>query len=125
MNTYDILEKLPFLSVIKYLDKEYIGIITDSDNETTSFYPFSDSMTKTEKDLFVKLGLIWWWETNRKLPISIALFNSWKPLTKYSTSFVSKEVTYVAGRALPSIEKNLFVKTKRKNTRLRKKLFEK
>lgn len=122
MDIESILENFPFLTVLRYLDTEYIGIVTDSDNETTSFYPFSESMNSSEKDLFIKLGLTWWWETNRKLPISISLFNSWRPLLKYSTSFITKEVEYVSGREFPSIEKNLFVKTKRKNTRLRKSL---
>ena len=122
MDIESILENFPFLTVLRYLDTEYIGIVTDSDNETTSFYPFSESMNSSEKDLFIKLGLTWWWETNRKLPISISLFNSWRTLLKYSTSFITKEVEYISGREFPSIEKNLFVKTKRKNTRLRKSL---
>lgn len=120
MNIDSVLQNFPFLTVITYLDIEYIGIVTDSDSETTSFYPFSETMNKKEKDLFIKLGLTWWWETNRKLPISIALFNSWKPLTKFSINFITKEVKYIAGRELPSIEKNLFVKTKRKNVRLKR-----
>lgn len=120
VNTSTILENFPFLTILRYLDVEYIGIVTDSDSETTSFYPFSESMNKSEKDLFIKLGLTWWWETNRKLPISIALYNSWKPLIKFSTNFITKEVIYIAGRELPSIQKTLFVKTKRKNIKLRK-----
>lgn len=122
MDIEAILENFPFLTILRYLKTDYIGIVTDSDSETTSFYPFSEVMNGYEKDLYIKLGLTWWWETNRKLPISIALCNAWKPLTKYSTSFITKEVEYISGRELPSIEKNLFVKTKRKNTRLRKSL---
>ena len=119
MNTEIILEKLPFLTVVKYIDKEYIGIITNSDTETTSFYPFSDLLSEQEKKLYIHLGLTWWWETNRKLPISISLLNSWRPFLKYSINFVTKEVKYIGGRELPSIEKNLFIKTKRKNIRLK------
>lgn len=115
-----ILDNFPFLTVVKYADKEYVGIVSDSDDDTTSFYPYSESMSKEEKNLFLKLGLHWWWETNRKFPISISLYKSWKPFSPYIINFVTKDLEFIGGRPLPSLEKILFKKTKRKNIRIRK-----
>lgn len=112
------LDNLPFLTVIKYFDEEYIGIVSNSDSQTTSFYPYLDTMPSHIKKKYIELGNLWWWETNRKLPISIALRNQWKIFQPYIMNFITKELTYITGRELYSVEQIMIKKTKRRQIQL-------
>lgn len=113
----DYLKNMPFLTVVKYLDVEYVGIVSDSDELTTSFYPFLENMDKNLKRKFVELGQEWWWETNRKLPISIALYSQWKIFHNYALNFITKDLEYITGREFSSID-SMIKKTKRKQIQL-------
>jgi hypothetical protein len=73
INLTEIQEKFPFISGIKYLDREFIGIIQNSDDKIISFYDYNAIKTIDEKKLFLELGDTWWWESNRLLPINIFL----------------------------------------------------
>jgi hypothetical protein len=73
MLTKEIQEKFPFLSVVAYGGNEYIGIIINQDQYVTSMYVYSNIKTDPEKKIFLELGEIWWWESNRMIPINIFL----------------------------------------------------
>ena len=75
----DIEEKFPFLSVVTYGGQEYIGIINNQDSFITSMYIFTDLLTEDEKAKFIELGEVWWWESNRMIPINIFLKNDMQP----------------------------------------------
>jgi hypothetical protein len=68
-----IQEQFPFLSGIKHVDVEYICIIQNVDDKIMSFYDFTSIKSKSERKLFLEFGEIWWWESNRHLPINIFL----------------------------------------------------
>ena len=59
-------------------------------------YVYDKLKTLEEKQLFLQLGDEWWWETNRKLPINIALLNRW-PFSYTVQSFNVKQMEVVAG----------------------------
>jgi hypothetical protein len=69
----DIEEKYPFISLIQYGGKEYVGIIVNQDQYITSVYDYSLIKTMRDKKYFLQLGEIWWMESNRLLPITIFL----------------------------------------------------
>jgi hypothetical protein len=73
MLTKDIQENFPFLSVVTYGGNEYIGIIINQDATVTSMYIYTAIKTELEQRLFLELGDIWWWESNRMIPINIFL----------------------------------------------------
>lgn len=114
------LENLPYLTIVKYFDEEYIGIVSNSDSLTTSFYPILDTMDKKMVKLFCDLGQLWWWETNRKYPISLALKNQWKIFQPYIINFITKDLKYIQGRPFYSIDDTFIKKTKRKHITLRR-----
>ena len=64
-----LLEEYPFLTVVDYAGKEYLGIIQNIDTHVASMYVYDRLIEQNEKILFLELGEEWWWETNRKLPI--------------------------------------------------------
>ena len=93
----NIEQNLPFISVINYGTDEYVGIIINQDQFVTSFYDLNAIKTPEEKTLFLEIGEIWWWESNRKIPINIFLKKEMQ-LFKYAIkTFNSKDIELVFG----------------------------
>ena len=69
----DIETNFPFISVATYGGKEYVGIITNQDQHVTSMYVYTSLDSQKEREKFLELGNIWWWESNRMIPINIFL----------------------------------------------------
>jgi len=91
-----LLDEYPFLTVVEYAGNEYLGIIQNIDNHVASMYVYDRLNETTEKAKFLELGEEWWWETNRKLPINIALLNRWN--FQYCVqSFNVKQMDVIAG----------------------------
>ncbi len=87
----------PFVSCVKSNDTEYVGIIINLDNFVTSIYDISTIKTDEEKKVFLEMGEIWWWESNRKIPINIFLKREMQ-LFKYAIkTFNSKDVELLFG----------------------------
>jgi hypothetical protein len=69
----EVTENFPFISVITYGGQEYVGIIINQDQWVTSMYVYTDIKTPEERKEFLELGVAWWWESNRLIPINIFL----------------------------------------------------
>jgi hypothetical protein len=117
----DLLEKFPFLSHIKYGNNEYIGIIQNRDAHCTSFYNYEKINDIELKKLFLQLGDVWWWESNRMIPINIFLKQDWLPFRPFLTTFVSKDCEILSGPnvSLSDLNKK---RTKRRSIQLVKKV---
>ena len=110
-------EKFPFISIVSYGGNEYVGIVINQDNVVTSMYVFTDIKTDLEKEIFLDLGDVWWWESNRMIPISIFLRQEMEAFSYSIMTMNSKDVRIVDG---PCVNLgNLAVKrVKRKNVQL-------
>lgn len=87
----------PFVSCIKSNNVEYVGIVINFDSYVASIYDISVLRTDEEKVKFLELGEVWWWESNRKIPINIFLKREMQ-LYKYSIkTFNSKDAELVFG----------------------------
>jgi len=91
-----LLDEYPFLTVIEYAGKEYLGIVQNIDSHVASVYIYERLANTSERVKFLELGEEWWWETNRKLPINIALLNRWN-FAHCVMSFNVKQLEIVAG----------------------------
>lgn len=91
-----LLDEYPFLTVIEYAGKEYLGIVQNIDSHVASVYIYERLNDNAERLKFLELGEEWWWETNRKLPINIALLNRWN-FAHCVMSFNVKQLEIVAG----------------------------
>ena len=91
-----LLDEYPFLTVIEYAGKEYLGIVQNIDSHVASVYIYERLSNTNERVKFLQLGEEWWWETNRKLPINIALLNRWN-FAHCVMSFNVKQLEIVAG----------------------------
>lgn len=120
INKFDrLLTEFPFLTVVAYANNEYLGIIQNIDNQIASMYVYDRLRSPEEKMLFLKLGEEWWWETNRKLPINIALLNRW-PFSYTSQSFNVKQMEILAGPEV-RLQDCITKRIKRRNISLLKK----
>ena len=121
MLTKDIESNFPFISVVQYGGQEYVGIIINQDQYVTSMYVYTDLRTSREQKKFLELGDVWWWESNRLIPINIFLR---KKVEKFKYSIMtmnSKDVKVTVG---PTVNlNNMSIKrVKRKNVQLIKKI---
>ena len=93
----DIEQKFPYLSVVAYGGQEYIGVIVNQDPTITTMYIYTKLKTDEHKELLIELGEIWWWESNRMIPINIFLRNEIQELSYSLISMNSKDVKVVIG----------------------------
>ena len=95
--TEEIANNFPFISVVHYGGVEYVGIVINQDQYVTSIYNYEGLRNEEERKLFLELGEIWWWESNRTIPINIFLKKEMEPY-KYSVMTMNtKDVTVVFG----------------------------
>jgi hypothetical protein len=87
----------PFLTCIKSNGVEYLGIVINFDNNVASIYDYASIRSEIEKKKFLEIGEVWWWESNRKLPISIFLKQDMIPFRVYIKTFNSKDIEVVFG----------------------------
>lgn len=90
-------EKFPFLTIISYLNQEYIGIMQNGDSQFVSMYILEPTCTQEEKQRFLLCGETWWWESNRTIPINLFLKDKFKPFSKYLKTFAKKDVKIIEG----------------------------
>jgi hypothetical protein len=93
----DIEKDFPFISVVTYGGNDYVGIIANQDQYITSMYVFTTLKTDLQKELFLQMGEVWWWESNRMIPINIFLN---KEMSKFQFALMtmnSKDVKVTIG----------------------------
>jgi len=116
-----MLEQYPFLSYIKYTHSDYIGVVQNYDTDLISMYAFNKLRTEDHKIKFLEQADVWWWESNRQVPISIFLRIPIEPFRYAIKTFNSKDVRIVLGPVVNLM--NLTVKrVKRKSVQLVRKV---
>lgn len=90
-------EKYPFLSLVKKGTMEFVGIVQNQDANVISFYDYGKIVEADDKSKFLELGDVWWWESNRKLPINIFIKNDFKYFRYTLTTLNGKDVQIVHG----------------------------
>jgi len=93
----DIEENFPFISVLLYGGQEYVGIIVNQDQHVTTMYNYSILKNEIEKQRFLELGDIWWWESNRQIPINVFLRVEIEPFKYSLMTMNSKDVKVTVG----------------------------
>jgi hypothetical protein len=90
----------PFVSCVKSNDVEYVGIIINLDSFVTSIYDISKIQAEDDRKLFLEMGEIWWWESNRKIPINIFLKKEMQVFKYAIKTFNSKDIELIFGPAV-------------------------
>ena len=90
-------DKFPFLSLIRKGDLEFVGIVQNQDSSVISFYDYGRIMSPQDKMRYLKCGEIWWYESNRKLPINIFLKGDFRYFRSTLVTLNSKDIQIVEG----------------------------
>jgi len=90
-------EKYPFITLCVYASTEYLGIIQNQDDTITTIYDFDNLQDVETKRRFLELANIWWWESNRSIPINIFLKNDWDQFKYCLRTFVNKDLEILHG----------------------------
>jgi hypothetical protein len=93
----NIEKNFPFISVVAYGGQEYVGIIVNQDSTVTTMYIFTKLRTEEDKKLLLELGEVWWWESNRMIPINIFLRKEIVSLNYSLMTMNSKDVKVTVG----------------------------
>jgi len=95
--TENLQENFPFISIITHVNQEYVGIIINQDAQVTSLYDYTAIRTDEEKRKFLELGEVWWWESNRQIPINIFLNKEIVEFRYAIRNFSTKDVKVMLG----------------------------
>lgn len=90
-------QNFPFISCLKSNDKEYVGIVINFDDYVVSMYDLSMVGNEDQRRIFLEMGEIWWWESNRKIPINIFLKKEMQIFRSIIKTFNAKDVELVFG----------------------------
>jgi hypothetical protein len=113
----NIEQTLPFITVLTYGEQEYVGMMINQDQYVTSFYDLSAIKTPDEKTALLEQGEIWWWESNRQVPINIFLKKDLEPFKYAIKTFNSKDVVIILGPVVNILSLTLR-RVKRKSVQL-------
>ena len=92
-----IAEKYPFITLCVYATHEYVGIVQNRDEIITTIYDFGSINDVDSKRRFLELANVWWWESNRSVPINIFLKEEWEPFRSSMRTFVNKDLEIIHG----------------------------
>jgi hypothetical protein len=95
--TENLQENFPFITVLNHVNAEYVGIVINQDSQVTSMYDYASIRTDWEKQRFLELGEVWWWESNRQIPINIFLNKEIMEFRYSIRNFSTKDVKVLFG----------------------------
>jgi len=116
-----IAEKYPFVTLCVYATDEYVVIVQNRDEHVTTIYDFGSIRDLDSKKKFLELANIWWWESNRSIPINIFLKKDWDQFDHCLKTFVNKDLQIIQGPVC-SLSEMARKKSKRKSITLVRKL---
>lgn len=90
-------EKYPFMSLCVYAGVEYVGIVQNQDDAITTIYDFGSIKSAELKHEFLELASVWWWESNRSVPINIFLRSEWDIFRDCRLTFNNKDLEILCG----------------------------
>ena len=113
----EIEQQFPYVSVVAYGGNEYVGIISNQDQYVTTMFVYTSLRSDEDKRQLLDLGEIWWWESNRLIPINIFLRKEIEPLKYSMMTMNSKDVKVVIGPCV-NITNLTLKRVKRKSVQL-------
>jgi hypothetical protein len=104
-----------------YGGNEYIGVIQNLDEVITTIYDYGALRTLDQKQQFLELAEMWWWESNRLIPINVFLKAEWTPFRTVVKTMNSKDVEIKFGPQV-SLKEIAAKRSKRRSITLVRKL---
>ena len=114
-------ENHPFITVCNYAGQDYVGIVQNRDDIVTTIYDYGSIVDNIMRERFLELGDVWWWESNRLIPINMFLKQEWTDFKPYLRTFNNKSLTIIHGPICSMLELSKR-KSKRKSITLVKRM---
>ena len=114
-------ENHPFITVCSYAGQDYVGIVQNRDDLVTTIYDYGAIAESDLREKFLELGEVWWWESNRLIPINMFLKDEWVLFKPYLRTFNNKSLVVLHGPICSMLELSK-KKSKRKSITLVKKI---
>ena len=92
-----LLKKYPYLTYLVYGGNDYVGIVQNSDEQITTIYDFAALKDAEQKIRFLQFADVWWWESNRIIPINVFLKADWLEFKFAVKTMNSKDVEIKLG----------------------------
>jgi len=106
--------------LVTYGGAEYVGIVQNQDDTVLSMYDYS-KIPDNLKASFLELGDVWWWESNRMIPINLFLKKDFAQFASILITFNIRDTEVVRGPSV-SIAELAKKRSKRRNIQLVKKV---
>ena len=90
-------ETHPSITVVQYAGQDYVGIVQNRDDLVTTIYDYGAIVDSQLKEKFLELGDVWWWESNRQIPIHLFLKQEWILFKPFLRTFNNKSLTLLHG----------------------------
>jgi hypothetical protein len=97
-------ENHPFITVCSYAGQDYVGIVQNRDDIVTTIYDYGAIIHQDLREKFLALGDVWWWESNRLVPINMFLKEEWSIFRPYLRTFNNKSLTIIHGPTCSMLE---------------------
>lgn len=104
-------ENHPFITICSYSNQDYVGIIQNRDDTVTTMYDYGAIIHPELRAKFLELGDVWWWESNRSIPINIFLKEEWVIFKPFIKTFNNKGLDILHG---PVVSMSDFTKKRSK-----------
>ena len=90
-------ENHPFITICSYANQDYVGIVQNRDDIVTTISDYGSIVDAIVREKFLELGDVWWWESNRLIPINLFLKDEWSIFKPYIRTFNNKSLTILHG----------------------------
>lgn len=90
-------EHYPFMTLCVYAGNEYVGVIQNRDDAVTTIYDFGALIEPELKKTYLELAAVWWWESNRSVPINIFLKDEWNLFRDCLKTFSNRDLDILFG----------------------------
>lgn len=117
----EFLENFPFMCLVRYSDRELVGIIQNSDQSVVTMYVYNHLKTEEDKLAFIEAGEEWWWGSNRVLPINIVLKDTMRRFGYVLHTYSLKDFEMLYGQ-MTSLTNVITKRTKRRQISLIRKM---
>lgn len=90
-------DKYPFITLCCYAGVEYVGIVQNRDDTVTTIYDYGAVKSRESRIRYLDLANVWWWESNRSVPINIFLKADWDDYRHCLRTFSNRDLEILHG----------------------------
>ena len=90
--TENLSKNFPWITVLTYVEKEYVGVVINQDPQVTTLYDWEMIKDFAQGQRFVDMAEAWWWESNRQIPINIFMIREAQEFKYAIKTLTTKDV---------------------------------